>query len=396
MSAENPGLEKTPPWAVLHIMRLRGWVIGACFLLLALHYSTASPPPEPAGRESGVWRGEVSTVSARGAMVSGLWVSSAELAANVDRGDSLMVLGYRRGMYITPWSVRVKPAGGPFHRMRRAILARFTRSVSDSLALGISTAVILGARGLVPVSAARAFQLSGTAHLLALSGMHTGIVAGFILLVSRLLFGKRLAGAILAVAAIAVFVALTGARASTTRAGIMAGAAILWTALRGGRVHMLSVWCIALLPAAIDRSLLSDAGAQMSYGAVLSLILAARSWKGPIGKVLTPVWAGVVVITALAPLSASVYGTVNPAGAVGTVLSLPLMTAVMALGVPAAAGLGSGLLEWLCGRWLWILGFFTGFGIEVVPDASMLMPWLALVGVLFVVKGLGNFDKRFR
>jgi len=32
----------------------------------------------------------------------------------------------------------------------------------------------------------------------------------------------------------------------------------------------------------------------------------------------------------------------------------------------------------------------------VVPDASMLMPWLALDGVLFVVKGLGNFDKRFR
>ncbi|MFO7626757.1 MAG: ComEC/Rec2 family competence protein [Candidatus Fermentibacteraceae bacterium] len=377
-------------------MKLRGWVIAGCFLLLAVHYNKASPLPEPTGQETGVWRGAVSTVTARGAMLSGLWVSSPELATNVERGDSLIVLGYRRGMYITPWCIRMKPARGFFHRARRALLNRFTRFIPDSLALGISTAVILGARGRVPIFAARAFQLSGTAHLLALSGMHTGMVAGFILLLSRLLFGKRLIGAISAVAAIAVFVALTGGRASTIRAGIMAGTVILWAALRGGRVHPLSVWCVALLPAALDRSLLSDAGAQMSYGAVLSLILLARSWNGLVGRFLTPLWAGVVVITALAPISVSVYGGVNPAGAVSTVLSVPLMTAVMALGVLAAAGAGSGLLAWLCERWLWILGFFTGFTVEVTPDTSLVLVWLALVGVLFVVKRVRNYEKRFR
>jgi competence protein ComEC len=395
MSGENPALEKKLPGAVLQIMRLRGWVIGACFLLLAVHYSTTPPPPEPTGQETGVWRGVVSTVTARGAMLSGLWVSSPELAANVDRGDSLMVIGYRRGMYITPWSIRMKPAPGLFQRARRALLDRFTRFVPDSLALGISTAVILGSRGRVPVSAARTFQLSGTAHLLALSGMHTGM-AGFILVVSRLLFGRKLAGAIVAVAAVAVFVALTGGRASTIRAGTMAGTLILWAAIHGGRVHLLSVWCIALLPAVIDGSVLFDAGAQMSYGAVLSLILLARTWNGLFGRLLTPFWAGVVVITALAPLSASVYGTVNPAGAVSTVLSVPVMAGVMALGSIAAAGAGSGLLAWLCEKWLWMLGLFTGFAVEVNPNASLTAVWLASVGSLFVVKGLRNFGKRFR
>jgi competence protein ComEC len=304
-----------------------------------------------------------------------------------------MVLGYRRGMYITPWSIRMKPARGIFHQAGRALLDRFTRSIPDSLALGLSTAVLLGARGRVPPSAAQAFQLSGTAHLLALSGMHTGIVAGFILLASRLLFGRRVIGAISAVAAIAVFVAVTGGRASTIRAGIMAGTVILWKAFHGGRVHPLSVWCVALVPAALDTALLSDAGAQMSYGAVLSLILLARSWKGLIGKIITPFWAGVVVITALAPVSLSVYGTLNPAGAVSTVLSVPLMTAVMALGALAAAGMGSGLLAWLCGRWLWLLGLFTGLSVRVVPNPFV---WLFLILALYVVKGLGNFDKRFR
>lgn len=335
----------------------------------------------------------VSTVTARGALVSGLWVSSPELSANVERGDSLMVLGCRRGMYITPWSIRMKPASGIFHRARRALVGRFTRSIPDSLALGLSTALILGARGRVPVSAARTFQLSGTAHLLALSGMHTGIVAGFILLASRLLFGRRHMGAIVAVASIAVFVAVTGGRASTVRAGIMAATVILWKAFHGGRVHALSVWCMALFPAALDPSLLSDAGAQMSYGAVLSLILLARSWNGPVGKLLTPFWAGVVVIIALAPLSLHVYGTVNPAGAVSTVLSVPVMTAVMALGALAATGAGSGILAWLCKGWLWLLGLFTGFAFEAHPSP---VAWFFLVFVLFVVKRLVNFRKRFR
>lgn len=377
-------------------MRLRGWVIAACFFLLALHYCTVSAPVEPAGCERGVFRGVVSTVSARGAMISGLWVSSPELAASVDRGDSLLVLGIRRGSRISPWSIRTKPARGLFHRARRALIDRFARTIPDSLALGVSTALILGARGRVPLQAARTFQLSGTAHLLALSGMHTGIVAGFLLAATRLLFGRRAFGAVAAVISTAAFVALTGGRASTVRAGIMAGTAILWSAFRGGRVHPLSVWCLALLPAALDRRVLSDAGAQMSYGAVLSLILLARSWKGPAGRIFTPFWAGIVVITTLAPLSVSVYGGLNPAGAASTVISLPLMTIVMALGVLAPVGLGSGLLSWICGAWLRVLGLFAGFTLEVETCGAFWGTWSVLVVLLFVVKASRNFAGRFR
>lgn len=377
-------------------MKLRSHVIAACFFMLALHYATTSPSPGPAGYERGVWRGVVSTVSARGAMLSGLWVSSPELAACVDRGDSLLVLGDRRGMYITPWSLRVKPATGVFPSARRALVNRFARCIPDSLALGISTALMLGSRGRVPLYAARAFQLSGTAHLLALSGMHTGIVAGFILGLARLLFGRRPAGSVAAVLSIALFVALTGGRASTVRAGMMAGMAILWKAFRGGSVHPLSVWCIALFPAALDPAVLSDTGAQMSYGAVLSLILLGRSWNGVAGKVLTPLWAGIVVIATLAPLSSTVYGSINPAGAASTVLSVPVMTAVMGLGALAATGTGSGLLSWLCRLWLGMLGLFTGCTVEVAQLVWFRPTWFGTVFLIFAVRVSKNCRKRFR
>ena len=377
-------------------MRFRSWVIACSFLLLAVHYLTRRGVEVPTGVETGVWSGRVSTVTARGAMIRNLWVSSPDFAGRLDRGDSLLVLGRRRGMYVSPWAVRVKYDGGVFPSFRRALCRRFRAVVPDSVALGLSSAVLLGSRGLVPSYVAETFQLSGTAHLLALSGMHTGIVSAFILLCSRALFGRRRIGSIAAVSAVVAFVLLTGGRPSTVRAGIMAGMVIVWMAFHGGGVHPLSVWCLALAPAAADPSLLADAGAQMSYGAVLSLILFARSWGGIPGRFLTPLWAGVVVITSLAPLCAAVYGSLYPAGAVSTVASVPIMGAVMALGALALTGVGSSLLSWVCRFWIGLLGLFTGYGIGCVPCPETMGAWAGLMVVLFLVKRGKGFGRRFR
>lgn len=393
----RPCLENGTRRAVLPCMRLRNWVLAGVFLLLGHHFLTHSPAAPPAGEGTGIWRGRVSTVTARGAMLEqGLWVSSRELSGAVDRGDSLLVMGRVSGTFLTPWALRVKPGDGLFQRARRAVVARFRSSIHDSLALGLSAAVLTGSRGMVPAWAAETFRLSGTSHLLALSGMHTGIVAGFLLFLSRALLGRRAAGAVLAAGAIAAFVMLTGGRASTVRAGIMAGACVLWMAFRGGRTHPLSVWCIALAPVLSDPSLLDDTGARMSYGAVLSLILFARSWKGNLGRLVAPFWAGLVVIVSLAPLTGAVYGTVNPAGAVATVLSIPLMTGVMALALPAALGAGCGLLEWLCRLWLRLLGLFTGCGFAFRADRAGTAVWVALMALMLVVKRGKGFARRFR
>lgn len=377
-------------------MRLRCWVFWVLFPSLGAYYALGRPAPAPRGEETGVWAGRVSTVTTRGAMMGSLWVSSGVFSGRLDRGDSLLVLGRRSGRFITPWAVRVKRTRGFFPEARRALLRRFESEIPDSLALGLSSAVLLGYRGYVPAHAVRIFRLSGTAHLLALSGMHTGIVAGVFLLFFRLLFGKRRPGAVLAVLALAGFVLLTGARPSTVRAGIMAGTAILWLTFHGGAAHPLTVWCLALLPALFDPSILDDPGAQMSYGAVLSLILLGRSWKGPAGVVLTPLWAGVVVIVSLAPLTAGLYGVVNPAGAPCTVLSLPLMGTVMALGAGGLAGLGSGLLEGVCRLWLGLLNHFAGFGVTFSLTPRNMGLWSVLMLILFLVRRGRGFLKRFR
>lgn len=378
-------------------MRLKGWVIAACFLGLGAFYAGFSAPVEPVGTESGVWVGRVSTVTARGAMLDSLWVSSREFAGKLDRGDSLLVLGNRRGRFVTPWAMRIKPAGGLFPSIRRRLLLRFRQTLPDSLALGMASAVLLGYRGLVPPKAATVFQLSGTGHLLALSGMHTGIVAGAILWISRLLFGRRSCGAVLAVCALAVFVLLTGARSSTLRAGIMAGSAILWIAFHGGPVHPLSVWCLALLPLAADPAKLADPGTQMSYGAVLSLILLGRSWRGRKAVLLSPLWAGVVVNVSLAPLTGAVYGRINPAGIVCTLISLPIMTAVMALGVLSGLGLGGGgLLAGLCRLWLLFLEIFCGMGFAFRISLRNMVIWGGLLLLLFLISRGRGFRRRFR
>ena len=56
-----------------------------------------------------------------------------------------------------------------------------------SLAQGI----ILGKRGTIPSSLKDDFSRTGTAHLLAISGLHLSIVAGILLSVGIWLFGRR-------------------------------------------------------------------------------------------------------------------------------------------------------------------------------------------------------------
>ncbi|HQH79570.1 MAG TPA: ComEC/Rec2 family competence protein, partial [Synergistaceae bacterium] len=197
-------------------MRLRWWVMTGVFLLLAAGLAfRAVPPPEPEGGGAGVFTGRVTSVSARGAMIGNLWVSSGELGFRLDRGDSLLVLGARRGRFITPWGIRFRPDPGFFPSLRRSLVNRLRRSVPDTLALGLSSALLMGNRGMVPAGAADSFRRSGTAHLLALSGMHTGMVAGFILLLSRFIFGRRPLGSLFAGAGVVFFVLVTGAGPST-------------------------------------------------------------------------------------------------------------------------------------------------------------------------------------
>lgn len=350
----------------------------------------------------GVWRGELTTVTAKGGVLDtargNFWISDKSLAALSLKGDSLIVLGHSRGMFITPFSIRLKLSSSLFSSLRRQYRDRLFETIPDPAARGLTGGLLMGLRGLIPGNTADAFKQSGTSHLLALSGLHTGIIALVLLFLTRLMFGRGVFSGWLAVTGIVLFVALSGGRASTVRAGIMASFAVLWMSHRGGKLHLLTVWCTALLLSSIFLpGTLADRGAQMSYGAVLSLILFGRNVRGRHSAILSPFYAGVVVTISLAPLMISIYGGFSWLGPTATVVSLPFMLVVMALGFLSSLGLNAAnvLLHPISNLWVNILEVFSHSPI-CLPQFILYPLWGILLLGLRVFSAWNGFNRRFR
>lgn len=326
------------------------------------------------------------------------WVSSSIVSETALRGDSLLVLGRGGNGFVSPFAVRLKPSDSPVRIVRAGFRSVLEDRIDNPEARGLTGGLLMGLRGMIAPETAEAFKSSGTSHLLALSGLHTAAAAAMMTLISGLFFGRRPVSALTAAAGIAVFVVLSGARPSTVRAGIMSVCALLWMTRRGGRPDLLSFWFLALAASvsAIPETLF-DRGAWMSYGAVLSLIFLCKTFRGFWGFVLSPLFAGITVTAALAPLITDMYGGFAWLGPTATVVSLPFMIGVMILGAAAAAGvpMTERALTEVSTLWHGILGRLAHEPVSL-PWILMWPLWLAALVLLRVVSRWNGFHRRFR
>ncbi len=197
------------------------------------------------------------------------------------------------GFALGPARLIVEAAGGPArwlealregiaHRIRRA-LPGSEGAIAATLMSGISTAI--------PEPDRAAFRDSGLAHLLAVAGLHIGIVMGFVFMLSRALFAlseratlywptKQLA-ALAALGAGGLYMLLTGMHVPIMRSFAMAVLAV--GGLIAGR-RVISLRGLALAAAILLLLFPAEAigvSFQMSFAAVLVLISgyeALRPW----------------------------------------------------------------------------------------------------------------------
>ncbi|MEZ6013875.1 MAG: ComEC/Rec2 family competence protein [Planctomycetota bacterium] len=196
--------------------------------------------------------------------------------------------------------------------LREHGLARLAGDAAPARA-GLLAALLLGSRDGVSPSEGEVFTRTGTRHLLALSGLHFGLVAWLLgrplargmhrVLVACLCFaaaasaplrvGRRLAaalawtrrqgpGPLLGLAALA-FVPLAGSGAPAARAAVALALASFAPVVRSGgstsgrRPDPLSLWSVALALELLDEpSAALNVGVQLSYGATFALIVATR------------------------------------------------------------------------------------------------------------------------
>ncbi len=213
------------------------------------------------------------------------------------------------------------------------------------------------------------FKRSGLAHLLAVSGDTVMLLA--LLAVALLgLLGVPLRLRLLCVLAlIALYVPVTGAGPSIQRAGIMGGAGVVAALAGRPRTRWYAVLLAAAITLAINPRAIGDVGWQLSFAAVIGILL----WASHVREVLLGStteapsrragWqrlgaegAGVTISATLAtaPLMASAFDAVSIASLPANLLALPAVPAMMWLGMLSCiAGQVPGMpvepLTWLAG-----------------------------------------------
>ncbi len=152
-------------------------------------------------------------------------------------------------------------------------LATHLMAVMGEDAGAYAAAMLLGTRDFIPEDDRAAFNDLGIAHILSVSGFHVGVLAGVMLLLLRPLPLSRPWHLAIEALLLTGYCLLTGGNAPVVRASLL----LLWRELSRIRhrkilpLHLLSV--TALLQLLFNPTQLTSASFQLTYGAMLGLLL---------------------------------------------------------------------------------------------------------------------------
>ncbi len=162
--------------------------------------------------------------------------------------------------------------GAWFLEHRATLLERYRMATDDEEQYAVLAAMTLGDKSALTRDLRETYSKTGASHVLALSGLHLGIIY---LLLSWMMMGRR--GYVLSQVVIILglwgFAMLTGMSASVVRAASMLSLYAVFTLGDRGRspLNVLSFTAIVLL--LLNARALFDVGFQMSFLAVLSILL---------------------------------------------------------------------------------------------------------------------------
>ena len=213
--------------------------------------------------------------------------------------------------------------------------------------------VLLGGGSRLPSDLAREMRVTGTSHLVAVSGQNVSLLAGLMMAALAWAVGRRRA-AWLALAAVAGYSLLVGGDPPVVRAAIMGGLYV--TAIAFGRQSTAPI-TLALAAAAmtaVDPQAVDDVAFQLSFAATLGLMTLApqlgaraealvRRWPAIDGFPLIRPAVELTAVTLAAvaftlPIIAANFHTVSLVAPFANVLAVPAFLAVAATAAITAVG----------------------------------------------------------
>ena len=207
----------------------------------------------------------------------------------------------------------------------------FAREETPALA----KALLAGRKELLPAQTVRSFRAAGAAHILALSGLHLGIIYALVSKIFSLLGNslpaRRLRCALTIVLSLC-YTLLTGAGPSLVRAFLFIALYELGRLHPGRRTDSLSVfWTALTVQLVLDPMVLDSVGFQLSYLAMLGIFTVypvLREWyparRGLMWKIWNSAALSVSCQLLTAPLVFATFGTFPRYFLLTNLIALPL------------------------------------------------------------------------
>lgn len=260
--------------------------------------------------------------------------------------------------------------------------------------------ILLGVESGIPADIKEAFSLTGTSHIVAISGFNLALIAGIFSALASRAFGVN-RGAAIAIVGITAYTLLVGAGASVVRAAIMGSLAIVGRRLgrQGAGLNLLAAAVLGMTLA--NPSTLWDVGFQLSVAATLGLMLYAEPFQQAFKNWLLRFTArstadqithlvGESFLLTLAaqittlPLIVYYFRSLSVVSLLANIIILPAQPAVMMLGGLALIG---GLIALPLGQLLaWLVWPFTAYTLSFVQLLARLPA--ASIGLAEVAGGL--------
>jgi len=255
----------------------------------------------------------------------------------------------------------------------------------------LTKGIVLGMRSMIPSSTRDEFSHTGTAHLLAISGLHLTIIAGILISLGIRIFGRK--GYVyvwMTIAAIWIYAILTGMNPPVLRSVQMLSLFLAAEFFGRQRSSIIALLFAAALMSGFNPQIIWDPSFQLSFAAMTGLVfifpllqsLLRRAIISRIGE--TGVLSGITTaiadsfsvsisaITAVWPLVTYYFGIISPVAPVATFFTLPALPGVIITGFLSGV---TGLIFLPAGQVLaWILWVFVSYILLVVKVFSLIPP----------------------
>jgi competence protein ComEC len=192
----------------------------------------------------------------------------------------------------------------------------------------ILNGLMLGNQRVIPDDVYDRFKITGTVHILAVSGMNVGLIGIFIFLVLKIFRVKKKAAAVITLLFITVFAVITGAGASIVRATVMGYVVLTGLILEKDTdlINSLSIAAFVLL--LCNPSNIYDVGFQLSFLATFGIIYFI-DWVGVIFKNMPKWLSGTLASTIaaqlfLTPVMAVTFHQISVISVLANIFIVPL------------------------------------------------------------------------